>query len=272
MSNTRAVSPLLKYWLIFKMYWQNLLTYPVNFFFWRFRQFLSTFTSLTFWSVVYMGTADAFGYDRSAMISYIFLTAFLQSVIQSTLLNGLAEDIYTGVLSNTLVKPVRLFGMWLAQEFADKSMNIFFVICESLLLIAIFHPQIYFPALPQLLLFLVATLLGAILLFLVMLLFGTIGFWSNETWGIRFLFFMLMDFTAGKLYPLDILPAMARKILFLTPFPYLAYAQTQLFLGKYSGAQTVETFAVLGVWIVVLSLLFRAIWNHGMKTYGAVGR
>lgn len=219
-----------------------------------------------------MGTADAFGYDRSAMISYIFLTAFLQSVIQSTLLNGLAEDIYTGVLSNTLVKPVRLFGMWLAQEFADKSMNIFFVICESLLLIAIFHPQIYFPALPQLLLFLVATLLGAILLFLVMLLFGTIGFWSNETWGIRFLFFMLMDFTAGKLYPLDILPAMARKILFLTPFPYLAYAQTQLFLGKYSGAQTVETFAVLGVWIVVLSLLFRAIWNHGMKTYGAVGR
>lgn len=244
----------------------------MSFFSWRLRQLVSTFTSLTFWSVVYMGTAEAFGYDRSQMISYIFLSAFLQSVIQSTLLNGLADDIYTGVISNMLVKPVKMFAMWISQEFADKSMNIFFVVCESLLLLWIFKPQIVLPDTMHLILFLVATLLGAVLLFYIILLFGTIGFWSAETWGIRFLFFMFMDFTAGKLYPLDILPPLGRQILFLTPFPYLAYVQTQLFLGKYTPTETLQMFAVLIGWVVALALLFKVVWNRGLKLYGAVGR
>ena len=254
------------------MYWQGLLAYPLSFFSWRLRQILSTFTSLTFWSVLYLGTADAFGYNRSQMISYIFLTAFLQSIIQSTLLSGLAEDIYTGVISNTLVKPVKMFAMWVSQEIADKSMNLFFVICESLLLLYIFKPQIILPDMTQLFLFVLATILGATLLFYIMLLFGTIGFWSAETWGIRFLLYMFMDITAGKLYPLDILPAAVRKVLFLTPFPYLAYVQTQLFLGKYSLAETGHIFLVLGGWVVGLAFLFHVVWNHGLKSYGAAGR
>lgn len=254
------------------MYWQNLLTYPVNFISWRLRQMLGTFTSLTFWSIVFVGTGSAFGYSRTEMISYIFLTAFLQSFVLSTLLNGLAEDVYSGAISNTLVKPIRMFGMWISQEFADKSMNIFFVICESLLLLWIFKPEIQLPPLPQLGVFFVAAMLGAVILFYIMLLFGTMGFWTQETWGIRFLFFMFLDFTAGKLYPLDILPDVIRNGLFFTPFPYLAYVQTQLFLGNLSSAETIRVFGGLLFWVCGLAFLFHKVWNHGLKAYGAVGR
>lgn len=272
MLQNQSVSPYLKYWLIFKLHWQSLLTYPVNFFSWRLRQILGTFTSLTFWSVVFVGTGTAFGYNRTDMISYIFLTAFLQSFVLSTLLGGLAQDVYSGTISNVLVKPLRIFGMWFSQELADKSMNIFFVTCESLLLLWIFKPELQLPPLPQLLLFLVAALLGALILFYIMLLFGTLGFWTQETWGVRFLFFMFLDFTAGKLYPLDILPEMIRKALFFTPFPYLAYVQTQLFLGKFDAMQTGNIFLALITWVVLLSVIFHFVWNHGLKSYGAVGR
>jgi ABC-2 type transport system permease protein len=267
-----TTTSLQKYWLIFKLHWQNLLTYPISFLFWRLRQILSTVTSLTFWSVVFMGTSSAFGYTREAMISYIFLTAFLQSVVLATFLNGLSEDIYTGTISNTLVKPIKLFGIWITQELADKSNNVAFVIGESILLMALFRPQIYFPPLDQFFVFLAATLLGAVVLFYIMLLFGTIGFWSQESWGIRFLFYMVVDFTAGKLYPLDILPPMVKNALFLTPFPYLSYVQTQLFLGKYPPEQTGQIFFVIITWIILLAAAFHIIWNHGLKAYGAVGR
>ncbi len=254
------------------MYWQNLLTYPLNFVFWRLRQMLGTFTSLTFWSVVFVGTGSAFGYDRTDMISYIFLTSFLQSFVLSTLLNGLAQDVYTGEISNTLVKPIRMFGVWITQEIADKSMNLFFVILESLFLFWVFKPQLILPPTPQLLVFLVAAFLGAVILFYIMLLFGTLGFWTQETWGIRFLFFMILDFTAGKLYPLDILPELVKKVLFITPFPYLAYSQTQLFLGKYSPTEVVHVFIALITWVLVLAGLFHILWKRGLKEYGAVGR
>lgn len=270
--SSQTVSPFLKYWLMYKMHWQNLLTYPLNFLSWRLRQLLGTLTSLTFWSVIFVGTTTAFGYDRAEMISYIFLTAFLQSFVLSTLLSGLAEDIYTGVISNTLVKPIQLFGSWITQEVADKSMNIFFVLVESALLIWIFRPQLTLPPPDRLVLFLLATLLGAAILFFIMLLFGTMGFWTRETWGVRFLFFIILDFTAGKLYPLDILPDGLRQLLFLTPFPYLAYAQTQLFLGKLEGPAVAQLFVALGSWLVILALAFHLIWQRGLRSYGAAGR
>jgi ABC-2 type transport system permease protein len=269
---TGAVSPLLKYWLVFKIHWQNLLTYPISFIFWRLRQFLSTLTSLTFWSVIFLGTNAVLGYSRDEMISYIFLTAFLQSIILSTFLNGLAEDIYSGNISNSFVRPVKLFWIWITQEIADKSTNIFFVIMEAAILLFLFKPHINFPALPEFLLFLVATFLGAVVLFYIMLLFGSIGFWSQETWGIRFLFYMFIDVTAGKLFPLNILPSFIQRILFLTPFPYLSYVQTQLFLGKYDHSQVVSLFAVLGAWVIGLATLFHVVWNRGLKSYGAAGR
>lgn len=254
------------------MHWQNLLTYPISFVFWRLRQFLSTLTSLTFWSVVFLGTNAVLGYDRDQMVSYIFLTSFLQSIILSTFLNGLAEDIYTGTISNAFVRPIKLFWIWVTQEIADKSTNIFFVLVEAAILISLFKPHIVFPMLPQFLLFLVATFLGALVLFYIMLLFGSIGFWSQETWGLRFLFYMFIDFTAGKLFPLNILPELVQQVLFLTPFPYLSYVQTQLFLGKYDHNQTISLFVVLVAWVIGLGTLFHFIWKKGLKSYGAAGR
>lgn len=266
------VSSRTKYWLIFKMHWQNILTYPVSFIFWRGRQFLSTLTALTFWSVVFANTQSTFGYDRQSMISYIFITAFLQSVILSTFLNGLAEDIYSGNISNVLVKPVKLFWIWITQEITDKSTNLFFIIIEAFLLIALFQPELVIPPILQFSAFLVSSFLGAVVLFYIMLLFGSIGFWSRETWGIRFLFHMVIDFTAGKLYPLDILPTMVKQFLFFTPFPYLSYMQTQIFLGKLSSEQILQTFLVLGFWILILAGSFHFVWNKGLKSYGAAGR
>ena len=261
-----------KYWLVFKLHWQNVLTYPISFAMWRLRQILGTLTALTLWTVIFAGQQNLFGYTQTSMVSYIFLTALLQSVILSTFLNGLASDIYTGQISNLFVKPIRPFWVWITQEIADKSMNFSFVVAETAILFAIFKPVLVFPALPTMLLFLLAAFLGAVILFFIMLLFGSIGFWSQETWGIRFLFYMFVELTAGKIYPLNIMPEWIQHILFLTPFPLLSYVQTQIFLGNMNPTQTLQTFLLMGAWILGLGLFFKYIWQKGLKSYGAMGR
>jgi ABC-2 type transport system permease protein len=260
-----------KYIQLFHINWQNGLAYPISVFFWRLRQFLSAFMSLTVWTVIFASQQQAFGYTKEEMITYIFLVGFLQSMILATVLNGLAESIYQGKISYELMKPINIYVNFGIQELADKLKNFLFIIFESLLLFVLFKPQIVFPSLTLFLLFLLSVILGAAVLFFIMLLFGVVGFWSADTWGPRFLFYMFIDFTAGKLYPLSILPKSVQNLLYLTPFPYFSYVQTQIFLNKYSLAQTYQTLLVLTAWVVVLAIAFRFFWKKGLKEYGAMG-
>jgi ABC-2 type transport system permease protein len=239
---------------------------------WRLRQFLSSFAALTLWTVIFQNQQSAFGYTSTTMISYIFLVSFLQSIVLSTTLNGLGQDIYTGQISNLFVKPIRPFLVWVWQDLADKSVNLTFVIIELLILTAVFRPTLHFPDLTTFVIFLLFTVLGAVLYFGVMLLFGVFGFWSPETWGPRFLFFMFIEFTAGRLYPLNIFPVIVQQILLLTPFPYLSYVQTQIFLGNITGSQIWWSLFGLCTWILLIFVLFRRLWATGLKEYGALGR
>jgi ABC-2 type transport system permease protein len=262
----------MKYFTLFRTYLQNTLVYPVSFWMWRTRQFLATFASIALWAAIFQNQSSAFGYSRDQMMSYIFLVGFMQSMVLATQMHGLAQQIYNGEISNLFVKPLKVFRYILTQELADKVYNLFFVIFETGILIAIFKPQIHFPDLLHFLFFLIATVLGAILYFFIMLLFGSVGFWSPDTWGPRFLFFMFLDFTAGKLYPLDILPKIIQNIIYFTPFPYLSYVQTQIFLGRFSYAEILQFLAIILIWIAVCSSVFKKVWNTGLKEYGALGR
>jgi ABC-2 type transport system permease protein len=228
--------------------------------------------SLTIWSVIFQGQGSVFGYDQSQMITYIFIIGILQSLILASILHGLAQQIYSGDLSYELLKPVNIYVYLGIQDLADKLKNFGFVVIESMILFLIFQPILTLPSLFNSALFILWLVGGVILNFLITLLFGSFGFWSPETWGPRFLFFMFLDFTAGRLFPLDILPELAQKVLFFTPFPYLSFVQTQLFLEKLDPNQLFSYSLGLCLWIGITSILVKTIWQRGLKDYAAAGR
>ncbi len=205
------------------------------------------------------------------MITYIFLVSVLQGVILATALNGLARIVYSGELSMYLVKPMHPFAYFGMQDLADKVKNALFAVIEAVILFALFVPQIVIPSPSSLGLFTLFVIGGIILYFEITLLFGTIGFWSPDVWGPKFLFFMIMDFTAGKLFPLDILPEIIQKVIYLTPFPYLSYVQIQVFLENLSTTELLQNSLALLFWIVSMGILATVVWRRGMLDYSAAG-
>ncbi|MEX0895452.1 MAG: ABC-2 family transporter protein [Patescibacteria group bacterium] len=260
-----------KYIQLFSLYWQNGLVYRTNLILWRFRQFLSALMALTVWSVVFTGQEQVFGYDTGGMIAYVFIASFLQSLVLATALHGLAQRVYSGEVSMLLTKPINFFGTLAIEDLADKSRNILFIFVEMGLLYLLFMPTIPLPGLQTWLIFGLLASMGAVLHFIISLLFGTLGFFSPETWGPKFLFFVIVDFTAGKLFPLDILPEVVQKILFLTPFPYFSFVQTQVFLEKYTQPELLNHILVLAGWLIGLSVLNSWLWKKGMREYTAAG-
>lgn len=261
-----------KYWHIFTTSWQNGFTYRVSFFLWRLRNLLSTLMSLTIWTVLFSGQQSAFGYSQEQMVSYVFLISVLQSIILASLLHGLANTVYSGDLSKHLLKPINLYLYLASEETADKLKNLLFTLLEALILFNLFKPVLVLPNLSTLAIFSLWTLGGALLFFWIQLLFGTLGFWSPDTWGPRFLFFMIVDFAAGKLYPLDILPETVRTLVSFTPLPYLSYLQIQLFLGRLNSIELWQHSAGLAIWLLILGTLSLWMWKRGLKDYTAAGQ
>lgn len=260
-----------KYLTIAKLSWQNGLVYRTSLVMWRIRQFLSTLMALTIWQVLFDTQDQIFQYQQDQMIGYIFLISILQSTILTTIMHGLASDIYSGKISNILLKPLNIFYYLASLDIADKLKNIAFVIVETIILALIFKPTIILPSPIILLLFLLTVLIGIVIYFLVLLLLGSIGFWSPETWAPRFLFATFLQLTAGKLFPLDILPQTMQNILFFTPFPYLSYFQTQIFLGKLTTQQTISSVTMSVAWLIILTVVVKYVWKKGIKNYSAVG-
>jgi ABC-2 type transport system permease protein len=239
---------------------------------WRFRQLLSTLMALTLWTVIFQSQETAFGYTQISMINYVFMVSILQSIILATSLHGLAREIYSGHISMMLLKPHNIFLGFATAELADKARNLIFSLLEAVILYFIFKPDFVVPSLPIMSIFILWALAGAVLHFFITIIFGSIGFWSPDSWGPKFLFFMIVDFTAGKLFPLDILPPVIRKLLFFTPFPYLSYAQTQLFLGRLSPQEIFLSTGALGMWLLGSYWLMMFIWQRGIRSFEATGQ
>lgn len=261
-----------KYLQLFILSWQNGLVYRTSVILWRLRQFLSTIMALTVWTVLFQSQSGLFGYDKSQMITYIFLVGILQSFILATALNGLAETVYSGNLSFHLLKPVNLFVYFFTEDIADKLKNVMFIIVETCLLFWLFKPEIVFPPIEAFILFLLWTIGGVMLHFFIQLIFASLGFWSPETWGPRFLFFMFVDFTAGKMFPLDILPKFLKTAITLTPFPFLSFWQIRLFLQKLTPEQIIQQSVVLSFWVMLMGGLSVVLWKKGIKEYSAAGQ
>lgn len=264
-----------KYFQVIKNTWEEYFVYRLNFVMWRIRTVLQLLTIYFLWLAIFSsrGGETLFGYTASLMLTYILGTALLRAVIFATRTLDVGEQINRGELSNFLLRPINYFLYKASQDVADKAMNIFFAIFEIGIIFLVLAPPIFIQTdLLTLTFFLIAVVLGVVLYFLTSFLLGIIGFWSPEIWGPRFIFFILSEFLAGGLFPLDILPKQVFFLLTLLPFPYLLYFPLKIYLGGLSAIHIVGGITISLFWIIVMYYITRVVWQRGLAIYESVGR
>lgn len=262
-----------KYWVILSISWVNGFAYPVSFWLWRFRQILGIFISLSLWISIYATQQSLFGYTQSQMLTYIFVANLVSYFVLASRTIDVLGVINSGDLSLYLVKPVNFFTYWFSRDIADKFQNIIFSVFELTALYFFFKPPFYFShELVTYALVALAILGGIFLYFFINMMFGFIGFWSNDSWAPRFLFFMIMSFAAGTLFPVDIFPKQIANFFLLTPFPYLTFFQSKVWLDQLSSTEILRGFSIMGIWIFLMAFSAYGLWRKGIRGYGSEGR
>lgn len=262
-----------KYITVVKNTWEEMLTYRLNFSLWRVRNVLQLLTAYFLWVAIIPASGEVFGYSQSMMLTYILVASFISAIVFSTKTDLIGENINKGDLSIFLTRPINYLAYTLSRDFGDKLMNISFSIVEITILFFLLKPPIFIQTDPIfLILAILAIILAVFLNFLIGFLLGLLGFWSPDVWAPRFIFFILVAFFAGGLFPLDIMPENIFNFFKLLPFTYLLYFPLKIYLGQLTQAQIFSGFSITIVWIILLWVFKSFIWQKGLRMYTSYGR
>lgn len=263
-----------KYLTVFTVSWQNGFVYRINFIFWRVRSVILVITVYFLWEAIFRNGGVIFGYNRERILTYVFLTLVIRSLVLGLRSIDTAGEIADGRLSNYLIKPINYHLYWFVRDLADKLLNIVFSVLEIVILYLVLRPPIFIQQnISFLLSFAIFLIIAVFINYLLAAITSNFAFWTPENaWGFWFVLQILQDFLGGIMYPLDIFPQKIYEFLKLLPFPYLLYFPVNIYLGKIEGPEILKGLLISCFWLIVLALILRREWSLGLRSYQAEGR
>lgn len=223
------------------------------------------------WLTVYKENQQVAGFNLSQMITYYFLTMIISRLNSHTAF-WISDMIKSGELSALLLKPFSFFQYVLLRTMSRKFISFGISLPVIISVFFILRNYILWPqSLFNLIMFIIFLLLSITIFAFLGFTLGLISFWTLEIGSIFYFYYTVLEFLGGAFLPLSFFPKSLLFILNLLPFRYLFYFPITVYLGKVS---TYENF--LGVfsgfiWLFVIYLFYKLIWNFGLQKYTAFG-
>ncbi|HZI31804.1 MAG TPA: ABC-2 family transporter protein [Candidatus Binatia bacterium] len=265
-----------KYFHIIGIGLQNNLQYRFNYLTRTLFSFIPLFAMLSLWRTVYAGNSEAGdhnGFTQSQMIFYYLLVAVVDVL---TAVNEddwqIAADIREGNISQFLLKPVDYLWYRLSLFVSGRIAFVAMASVPLAVFLLCFRQNVLAPAGGLALgVFLVSLVFTALLQFFISYAMAMLAFWLLEISTFIFILFAFEYIASGHLFPLDILPAGVKHVLYFTPFPYQLYFPIQVYLGKVAGVELWHGLAMQCLWVLAAYVFARFMWRRGIKKYSAFG-
>ena len=263
-----------KYLHVISIGLQSNLAYRFNYLTRTLFSFIPLFAMISLWRTIYQnhnGTAS--GFSESEMMFYYLLVAVVDVL---TAVNEddwqIAADIREGNISQFLLKPVDYLWYRLCLFVSGRVTFMAVAVIPLVVFIACFGHYFVLPVNETALwAFLVSLVLTALLQFFISYAMALLAFWVLEVSTFIFILFAFEYLASGHMFPLDILPAALRHVLFFTPFPYQMYFPVSIYMGKIAGADLWQGLFVQAGWVLVTYVFARFMWRRGIRHYGAFG-
>lgn len=180
-------------------------------------------------------------------------------------------QIRQGTMSPKLLRPLDPFWEHMAAHLTERAVRLPFIVLIVAVGLALVPGTRLTPDVWHVLAFLLSIHLAFLVRFMIAYCIGLITFWWEQAVALDELYFTVAAFLTGSFAPLDLYPAWARAAIEWTPFPYVIYYPVQVLNGTIAWDQTARVVGVQLVWVVVLVGARQALWQRGLRRYGAVG-
>ena len=240
---------MLPYLYIAKIKIKSALVYQFNVVFTIMLQSIILFANAFFWIAIYGGKSTAMGVSQSSMLSYVVMSAFIGSLFTHEVEERIIRSVRKGNIALDMLKPVNLFGIFLAEDIG----GIFVALLQRalpLLVLSCLFIQVPVPASGlHLLLFLASFILSYAINWLFAAIFGMWAFTAISLGPMRSVKNHLVIMLSGSIVPLWFFPDWLKNALELLPFPYIYQLPLSIFIGRYDVNILLYQMMIQGVWV-----------------------
>jgi len=225
------------------------------------------------WKAVFTGKETVHGLTLDQMITYYAIVAVVNYFIFDFADWNLQMLIRTGKFLTFLLRPVSHRYFALAQKVGHRTLGLWLELTPVLLIfIFLFHINLR-PAYPVWAV--ISILLSFLMMFLVNYCIGMTAFWLTNADGIRRMFLILRDISAGVFIPLSFFPESLQKLMFVLPFQFVIYMPTRVFIGSYELAgyslTIPQAVGLQAVAVFLMWLFSELLWRLGIHKFTGVG-
>lgn len=263
-----------KYWILIKNSFQEHIEYRLNLGFEVIGSVLLTLVIIWLWQAVLASRGGSVGtYTHAQLLTYLIgsgiITSYFFITSQGDAIN---DDINRGDLSNILVKPINPILHWFLRDVTRKLVTLGIGLFAFIAVIVAYRIWVLPPAdVTALLWFLVFTLTAGVLHFFLFGLFALLAFWSEQTWGERFVLRIFMELASGILIPLTLFPQYLQTLVRYLPFRFFAFVPMEIYLGRMTTHVLMREGALLLAWCVVLIIASLIVFRRGLRVYTGEG-
>lgn len=262
----------MRYVCIFLLSFQNSLQHRSRVFVWFLIALLNPLLILIFWHGSMKSGNTISGWSLSSISAYYILQIFFRGLLWAHPDEDIAVyDIYQGGIINYLLKPHQYWISKLLDDIPWRIMQGFFGLMVFFILNLIVKLKIDLVISPSSLFFVLAVCFGGYLIsFLYGMILGMTAFWLTDFRGIQQLSDVIFIVFAGTIMPLDLFPEIFKSLAALLPYAYIIYYPIQTIQGQLSSADFSQILVMQLIWLLVLGIICRFLWQRGVKAYTGV--
>lgn len=233
-------------------------------------------TTQFFWGLmmifIYMAlyqNADNVSMNLEQVIAYTWLhQAFYAFLAVRVMDSEIRDSIRSGNVAYEIIRPYNLYYWWyikcVAKRVASGMLRVMPVIIVALLL-----PAPYGLPLPatftNFILFIISLFLGVLVVVGISMLVHTIGFYTYNEAGISSMLNSVMEFLAGELVPVALLPIFIQKGTYYLPFRLVCDLPFRLYSNNINVMEGILGIGLQVVWIIILAVIGNLIVKNALK-------
>ena len=217
------------------------------------------------WLAIYNNGNQILGMSFEQVTTYYILVVSLSPIINWGINEIMGNAIREGEILRELLNPLSYFSYYFGIRMGELIESIIvgiltFGICGWLF-------GVLFPAgILNFVLFIIVVFLAVVVVYFFELMIGMTAFYTNSIWGVEIFKRAIFSIFSGMIAPITLFPELLQKIANILPFKDFIYTPINIYLGQLSNIEILQVVLKQCVWIVLLYVVAKILFNKAVRS------
>ena len=222
-------------------------------------------TTSFFWKALFKDSTFGNNITADSMMTYTIMSSVLSVLFITGVERRIQQSVEKGTIAIDLMRPVNIFGMFLAEDLGNTAA----LLVQNLLPILFLGSVLLrFPAIVSLSaipVFTASVLLSMAINWLLAAIFGLWAFTAISMDPLYQAKKHLIRLLSGSIIPIWFFPKQLSDVLNLLPFVYIYQLPLDIYIGSASNAEIHRRMLIQLAWVLILSTLFGILSKKSLK-------